>query len=225
MIQFVSKEIGYIIKPCLNSSTADGESLSLCRQVSQNVRITMDQSDRRVRRTQQLLGDALVSLILEKGYDTITIKDITNRADVGHATFYRHYKDKDELLGKRLEDVIQELEAFTREPSLQGAEGYLIFKHAQENSVLYRILLNSQGTTRVRKRIQETIAANIRRNCRPLQSAESGIIPVEIAANHMAGSMLLLIEWWLDHDMPYLPHQMAKIYERLITSATIQQYE
>ena len=180
----------------------------------------MDKSDRRVRRTQQLLGDALVSLILEKGYDTITIKDITDRADVGHATFYRHYKDKDELLGQKLADIIQELEAFTREPSLQDAEGYLIFKHAQENSALYRILLNSQGTTRVRKRVQDTIATNILRNCRPLQSTKSSIIPVEIVAHHMAGSMLLLVEWWLDHDMPYAPHQMAKIYDQLITTVT-----
>src|SRR6266498_1508474 len=101
----------------------------------------METIDRRVRKTRQQLGDALVSLILEIGYDSITIKDITDRADVAHATFYRHYRDKDELLARRLESVVQEIEGLTREPSLQDAEGYLIFKHAQENSVLYRILL------------------------------------------------------------------------------------
>jgi AcrR family transcriptional regulator len=181
----------------------------------------MEKIDRRVRKTQQQLGEALVAVILEKGYDVITIKDITDRADVAHATFYRHYRDKDELLARRLEEVVREIEALTREPSLQDAEGYLIFKHAQENSVLYRILLSSPGTTRVRKRIQETIAANVLRTCKPLHSARRGFIPPQAAANHIAGSMLLLIEWWLDQNMPHPPHHMAKIYEQLITRATV----
>jgi AcrR family transcriptional regulator len=181
----------------------------------------MDKTDRRIRKTRQQLGEALVSLILEKGYDAISIKDITDRADVAHATFYRHYRDKDELLAQRLQEVIQEIEAFTREPSLQDAEGYLIFKHAEENNTLYRILLSSQGTSQVRKRVKETIAANILRTCKPLRSAQRGIIPPEAAANHIAGSMLLLIEWWLDENMPYPPHHMAKVYEQLVTGATV----
>lgn len=181
----------------------------------------IDKTDRRIRKTRQQLGDALVTLILEKGYDAISIKDITDRADVAHATFYRHYRDKDELLAQRLEEVIQEIEAFTHEPSLQDAEGYLIFKHAEENSTLYRILLGSQGTSQVRKRVKETIAANILRSCKPLRSAQSGIIPPKAAANHIAGSMLLLIEWWLDENMPLPPHQMAKVYEQLVTGAAV----
>ncbi|MBK8135579.1 MAG: TetR/AcrR family transcriptional regulator [Chloroflexi bacterium] len=104
----------------------------------------MEKQDRRVRKTQRALSDALVELILEKGYDTITIKDITDRADVAHATFYRHYGDKDELLRRKLEEIVGEIEALTREPTLKNSEGYLIFKHAQENSNLYRILLGGQ---------------------------------------------------------------------------------
>jgi AcrR family transcriptional regulator len=181
----------------------------------------MEKTDRRVRKTRQQLGDALVALILEKGYDAITIQDITDRADVAHATFYRHYRDKDELLAQKLNEVIREIEALTYKSSLQDAEGYLIFKHAQENSALYRILLSSPGTTRVRKRIQETIAANVLRTCHPLHSTQKGIIPPQVAAYHIAGSLLLLIEWWLDHNMPYPPHQMAKIYEQLVTGATL----
>ncbi|MBZ0283374.1 MAG: TetR/AcrR family transcriptional regulator [Anaerolineae bacterium] len=181
----------------------------------------MEKTDRRIRKTRQQLGEALVSLILEKGYDTITIKEITARADVAHATFYRHYRNKDELLARRLEEVVQEIEVMTREPSLQDAEGYLIFKHAQENSILYHILLSSPGTTQVRKRIQATIAANVLRTCTPLRSAQRGIIPPQAAANHIAGSMLLLIEWWLDQKMPHPPHQMAKVYEQLVTGATV----
>ena len=181
----------------------------------------MEKTDRRIRKTQQALSDALVALILEKGYDSITIKDLTERADVAHATFYRHYHDKDELLMRKLEEVVKEIEALTSEPALQDAEGYLIFKHAQENSTLYRILLSSQGTQQVRKWLKDRMAANTLRLCKPLSANQEGLIPPQVAANHIAASLLQLIEWWLDHEMPYPPHQMAKIYDRLVSGATL----
>ncbi len=47
-----------------------------------------DNIDRRVKRSQRLLGEALMSLILEKGYEAVTIRDITQRADVAYVTFF-----------------------------------------------------------------------------------------------------------------------------------------
>ena len=54
--------------------------------------------DRRVGRTRRLMHEALMALIVEKGYETVTVQDILDRADVGRSTFYAHYRDKDELL-------------------------------------------------------------------------------------------------------------------------------
>ncbi len=58
----------------------------------------MESQDRRIKRTQQLLAKALIALTLEKGYEVVTIRDITEWADVGYATFFRHYYSKDALL-------------------------------------------------------------------------------------------------------------------------------
>jgi AcrR family transcriptional regulator len=68
-------------------------------------------TDRRVRRTRELLRSALLSLIQEKGYERITVRDILDRADVGRSTFYAHYRDKDELLQSGFEDVRSALAA------------------------------------------------------------------------------------------------------------------
>ena len=57
----------------------------------------MKKVDRRVRRTRRLLRDACIALILEKGYETITVEEITERADVGRTTFYMHYRDKEDV--------------------------------------------------------------------------------------------------------------------------------
>src|SRR5690242_228295 len=149
--------------------------------------VAMEKVDRRIRRTQQLLGDALVSLILEKGYEAVTIKDITDRADVAYVTFYRHYKDKDQLLMQRLQESLGELTEHIETAARQAQkefstdnEGLLIFKHVQQHSTLYRTLLSSQGghqgSSRVRKRTQDLIALSFLKNCSPLHD-ESYVIP------------------------------------------------
>jgi len=73
-------------------------------------------TDRRVRRTRQLLRDALMELTLERGYDRVTVQDILDKADVGRSTFYAHYRDKDDLL-------VSEFEAL--HPSLSVRPGSL----------------------------------------------------------------------------------------------------
>jgi AcrR family transcriptional regulator len=185
----------------------------------------MQKTDRRVERTHQLLTNALVSLIIEKGYEAVTIKDITERANVAYVTFFRHYKDIDELLVTMLEAVVEEIGALMEQMNpdfFSGShveKGALIFKHAAENSRLYRILLSSPGASKIVRRVKEAIAADIVRHCDP---ALQYTVPIEIAANHNAAALLALIEWWLEHDMPYSSERMGEIYETLLVKTTWQ---
>ena len=114
----------------------------------------MNSTDRRVRRTQKSLGDALIARALEKDFDEITIQEITDRADVGYRTFFRHYADKDELLNNVLSVVKLEMRElmsppplqFFTDPNLQVGDlpnTRILFEHVQENSNLYRVLLFS----------------------------------------------------------------------------------
>jgi len=179
--------------------------------------------DRRIERTNQLLENALVALVLEKGYEAVTIKDITDRANVAYVTFFRRYKDKDELLVKMLEAVVEEISALANQMTpdyLTGShveEGVVIFRHAQANHRLYRLLLSSPGALPIVKRVRAAIAASILHYCDPgLESS----VPLEVVAHHSAASLLALIEWWLEHDMPYPPERMGEIYETMIIRGT-----
>lgn len=187
----------------------------------------MEKEDRRVKRTRQLLRDALFSLVMEKDYSTITIKEITQRADVAYITFYRHYSRMDELLleglGEGLAEMQQHIEQAAQEAQNhpQGiTEGRLIFEHVREKSALYTILLRSEGTQQIRKGVRDRIAALFQTTCRPLQDKRS-IVPGDVAANHIATAILSLIEWWLEQGMRYPVERMAQIYYRLILSATL----
>ena len=109
----------------------------------------MDMQDRRVRRTQKALARALISLTLEKGYEAITIRDITDRAEIGYATFFRHYHDKDALLKDVLDVVLDELTSLLSAPMSEANHetiGTLIFRYAQEHSEVVLVLLSSRAS-------------------------------------------------------------------------------
>src|SRR6476469_6803792 len=61
--------------------------------------------DRRVARSRRALKEALTDLILEKGYEAVTVQEVIDRADVGRSTFYAHFIDKDALLMEILDDL------------------------------------------------------------------------------------------------------------------------
>lgn len=181
----------------------------------------MDKQDRRVKRTQNLLAKALIALTLEKGYDAITIRDITQRADVGYATFFRHYHDKDELLQDVLEVVLDELMHVFFASSYQGdpaVDGLLLFRYVQQHSEVIRVLLSSRGSSSLIQRIIEAVTQDVLSRQALL---EGGIVPTEIAAHHLITSSITLVQWWLEHDMPYTPERMGEIYHELIIRPTI----
>ncbi|GAB4579898.1 MAG: TetR/AcrR family transcriptional regulator [Anaerolineales bacterium] len=182
----------------------------------------MTQEDRRIRRSKKLLSQALIELTLEKNYEEITIQDITDRADVGYRTFFRHYADKDELLKDTLATTMLELRELIGPPTpdmfivpgfdvLEETYGVILFEHIQKHSDLYRVLLRSERSV-----IESLIAFAIeefKANFAPLTQSD---IPAEIVANHLVSATFALVRWWLDQGMPYPPEKMGEYHARLI---------
>ena len=81
-------------------------------------------TDARVRRTRDALGDAMVALMLEKPFDSITVQDVLDRANVGRSTFYTHYSDKDDLL---MSDAEEFFEAVAMSLSARGDKSDRVF--------------------------------------------------------------------------------------------------
>ncbi|HEX9330372.1 MAG TPA: TetR/AcrR family transcriptional regulator C-terminal domain-containing protein [Anaerolineales bacterium] len=182
--------------------------------------------DPRVRRTRRLLREALVSLMLEKDYASISIKEITRRAEVAYITFFRHFESLDQLLMEVLDEGLAELivhiEALAQysESSALETEGRLIFEYIGQKADLFRILFKSQSVTRVRKKVVRKIAVIFQKSCMPLAKANNQTA-VAILSNHIATSLLSLIEWWLDNKMTPVPAQMGKVYKSLIIDSTV----
>jgi AcrR family transcriptional regulator len=173
----------------------------------------MEKLDRRIQRTHKLLADALVVLAQQRGYDSVTIRDITEYADISYSTFFRHYTDKDALLLDLIQNTVAELRAVIGEDHQAKISGNVLFTHVSDNQALYRALLGGLNSSAIFQRIQEVIVGEVSPN---IDVDEEGIIPREIKANHIAASVLALVKWWLDHDTPYSPERMGEIYAALI---------
>ena len=182
----------------------------------------MEHVDRRVRRTKKSLGNALIALTLEKEYEEITIQEITEQADVGYRTYFRHYADKDELLKDVLSTTMMELRELMSPPTPEimvdpnfkatdFKEGVILFQHVQEHSDLYRVLLRSERTI-----VESVLAFAIQGIKENLGTLVESDFSIEILANHMAWATMALVRWWLDSDMPYSPEKMGEYSFRLV---------
>jgi len=172
--------------------------------------------DRRSRRTRQLLGNALVDLMMEKHFEMITVQDILDRADVGRSTFYAHYPDKESLLMSQIEQVIHELEQYTDAhrgllPSLE------LFRHVKEQRRLMQAFVWGRGAEIITRDFQGQVSKIIEQNLRSMTGdAIAFSIPLPVVANFVAGTFLMLLRWWFDEDMQHTPEQMDEMFQKLV---------
>ncbi len=182
------------------------------------------QLDRRVQRTRQLLQNALLALILEKGYAAITIQDILDRANLGRSTFYAHYREKDDLLVSEFEHFRQMFEEYDAQTatgklkprSSRPSPSLAFFRHAGEQHELYKAIVGKQGGEVVQKYLYQYISDLMKEHLnRQIASTRNLTVPSEILVHYYVSSFLALLTWWLDHDMPYSAERMEEIFQTL----------
>jgi AcrR family transcriptional regulator len=182
--------------------------------------------DRRVLRSRRLLQEALVALILERGYDAVTVQAVLDRADVGRATFYAHFEGKEALLLSLFEELRaslqHELAGLTPHAVARFGEGHglltPLFAHAAHNRRLYRALLGSRDGAVLLRYLREALATPMREH---LRGAVAGhrVTPasdVEIVVTAFVSAVLGVLVWWLETERSQTPAEMDRAIERLM---------
>lgn len=176
--------------------------------------------DARVRRTRDALGDALVALMQEKPFDTITVQDVLDRAKVGRSTFYSHYSDKDDLL---MSDAEEFFESVAMMLSVRGDTSDRVFPvreffgHITEAKQFVDALTAAGKFNDNMELARGLFARGIERRLAELPKGQ-GISENErpaIAFAH-AGALLALLTWWIDHGMKQPPAEMDELFHRLV---------
>jgi len=178
------------------------------------------EADRRVRRTRAALQDALVELIIEKGYESVTVQDILDRADVGRSTFYAHFRDKDQLLLSGFELLGPALE--NHRSSVSAGNGFIddvpldVLRHVGEQSQLFKALLGRRTGNMLLAHVQEHLASYAQEVMEVRLKGKKPVVPIEVTAQFTTGSFLALIGWWLENDMPYSAEEMSAMLGLLV---------
>jgi AcrR family transcriptional regulator len=169
--------------------------------------------DRRTRRSRRALGAALVELVLERGFTALTVEDITERADVARATFYAHFRDKEDLFARVTDDLLAGLAERLAPAMADSAVGFTgkpvleMLRHAREERDVYRIVLRGEGDGKPLQMFTDACARVTAEEfrARAERNALEPRIDPERLARFWGGEQLGVLRWWVEQETPSLP--------------------
>jgi len=186
--------------------------------------------DRRVVQTRDALGDALVRLMQEKPFRSITVQQVLDRAGIGRSTFYSHYRDKDDLFFSDVEDFWESAStAALRMPegSNRVAPVRELFAHVASVRPFYDALMTSGRIHEVMELGQGHFARSIEKNLLrslsraailPKNSGVSAELRCKVMAEALAGAMFSLLAWWIRHSTPVSAEQVDVLFHELVST-------
>jgi len=177
-------------------------------------------TDKRIRRTRDTLGDALVELIQEKPFDEITVQQILDRAGVGRSTFYEHYRHKDDLFLSDVEDFFEMLSTMLTRggaPAERLAPLAELLSHLVDVRDFYAAVVASGKIADVQALGRGYFARSIEERLR-LAGVRAEPAQLAAQAHALTGSMFALIDWWMDKGMKTDPREVDAIFHRMAWS-------
>jgi AcrR family transcriptional regulator len=174
-------------------------------------------TDRRILRTRDALGDALVALMHENNFDDITVQQVLDRAGVGRATFYAHYRDKEDLFISDVEEFFNMASSVLKRHNVNTKRLVPVrelFSHLRDVREFYLALVASGKANDVRELGRGIFARSIDER---LQAAGVQIDPLQRSAQAhvLAGCMFSLLDWWIDKGMKNDPQEMDDLFHHM----------
>jgi AcrR family transcriptional regulator len=186
--------------------------------------------DPRVRRTRQLLHEALLTLAVERGYDAITVQDILDRAEVARSTFYAHFSDKDDLLLGGFQEMSGSLPGNLFAPQEADHAAYpdfglALFRHLDEHRALAKVFIGSDAGRIVRDHLRNLMVVDTREWLRTRTDATAATMPQELVVQYVVGALFGLLTWWVDHDFPDSADKMGAVCQQLVIAGLAGVFE
>jgi AcrR family transcriptional regulator len=181
-----------------------------------------NRQERRKTRTRTKLKEATLELVLEVGYEGVTIQDIVERADLGRGTFYLHFRDKEDVVWALIIDAFEATPADSSRKYRVGSypPGYLgflmTFENADAQRELYRLMLGTKGSALLTNRAAQRLVDQIEGSIRAGMYGIGVDLPAEIQAQFVVGAMVRLMVWWLETSNDFTPEDMANMLYLLI---------
>lgn len=184
--------------------------------------------DRRIQRTRQLLQGALLSLIQEKGFESLSVQDIIDRANVGRATFYAHFQNKEDLLASGIDGLRASLKERQRQALSQArsnderlfAFSHELFLHANQHRDLFAAMVGKRSGAVVQQLIHKMLVDLTREEVKVIASqGDAREMPIEAVVQFVAGGLFGLLMWWGNGKMRLSVEDVNTRFRRLAIPA------
>jgi AcrR family transcriptional regulator len=169
-------------------------------------------TDRRVGKTRKALKEALTDLILDKGYEAVTVQDVIDRADVGRSTFYAHFVDKDDLLMAILADLEVPGPDTSRWTPDDPAFGWTLelFRHFGSGKRLFRAVAGGQSGALARRETTRRLEDLARTELSRLQAGRKlDAFRLETVVRFLVGTFIGFMDWWMREENEHLPAEQV----------------
>jgi AcrR family transcriptional regulator len=168
--------------------------------------------DRRIQRTREALREAMMELMVERGWDAIDVSALCDRANIGRSTFYQHYPNKEELLKANfvgLRDAL--LAQVPGEVSASGEFAFIsgLIAHVHEAQEVFRALLNRRSGNYVQDRFRELLV-EMMLVCLP--GGKTRNWQSTARAHYLGGALFELLAWWLGNNRPQKPKDIEALF-------------
>jgi AcrR family transcriptional regulator len=181
--------------------------------------------DRRVERTEQLLEAALLSLIKEKEFDLISVQQIIDRANVGRATFYAHYENKEGQIESGFDGLLATLRERQREARESGGGDERLFAfsrhllaHADEHREIFPAMVSKRGGAFIQHLLRNLLVKVVRDDVRAMMG-KAGQAPEEGVVQFIAGGLFGLMMWWLGGKRRLSVEEVDGLFRRMAIPA------
>lgn len=187
--------------------------------------MVVDRQDRRVQKTRHLFQEALIKLLKENRYSSISIEDLADQANLGRTTFYLHYPDKDALLEECVICVLSKLTEKTHSLLTTRWNSHdlmalkILFEFACENEQFIRVMLHDPCGFVFFQRFQIIVVDLLNQELNTAYCDTTPKIPLEFPSTFFAGAILATIKWWVDNEKPYSDAQMVEMVSNTLEKA------
>ncbi|ASZ06943.1 MULTISPECIES: TetR/AcrR family transcriptional regulator [Enterococcus] len=183
--------------------------------------------DLRVKRTHKMIIEAFIRLVEEKGYDNVTVQDIADEAMINRATFYAHFKDKQDLYEQIFEMAIN---AFTSVLDLEQlvhgnrikvkqiiAALTNIYKNIQERKAFFLTIMDGSSNELLRKKLEELLYNKYANIFNRLKITENELeVPIDFIIEYMTSIFIGTLHWWITSDTNMSAEQLAALVVKLV---------
>ena len=182
--------------------------------------------DRRQKKTRRAVFQAFTELLSEKPYGNITVQDIIDRADIGRTTFYAHFETKDELIRQLCAElfghIIDTAMDHTHTHGRCSAEGAPVsvfchlLQHLQENDNNILGLLSCESNEIFLRYFKNSLSKLVATQLPAAGNAYPPGIPRDFIINHISGSFVEMVLWWMEGKMKQSPEELDRYFEAVV---------